>query len=225
MRQCGDQPARGRDRGFTLVEMLVTMALLSLLMLGMASALRSMAQTEERVDQRVERADELRIAAAFLRTTMGRLSVRRTGAVQRQDESPFLFSGLRDAVVWVGIMPARHGVGGRFIFRLAVEGSSDTSALVIRFVPWEGQVAMPNWDQADSRVLVRGVQAFEISYEDMAQQVRPLWVDRWVRTDGLPSRVRIDVATRDGPWPLLVVTTRSLPFSDRAGGAFSSGVD
>ena len=32
--------------GFTLVELLVTMALLSMLMLGMASALRTMAQTE-----------------------------------------------------------------------------------------------------------------------------------------------------------------------------------
>ncbi len=36
--------------GFTLVEMLVAMTLLSLLVLAMGSALRATAQTEERVD-------------------------------------------------------------------------------------------------------------------------------------------------------------------------------
>ena len=67
---------RTGSRGFTLIELLVTMALLSLLMLGMASALRTMAQTEERIDARLARADEFRIATGFLRSIVGRVSAR-----------------------------------------------------------------------------------------------------------------------------------------------------
>ena len=47
--------------GFTLLEVLVVMSLLSLVMLGMGSALRTTAQTGERVDHRLLRdTDSLR---------------------------------------------------------------------------------------------------------------------------------------------------------------------
>ena len=64
--------------GFTLVEMLVALTLMSLVMLGMASAIRTMAQTEERIDVRVDRADEMRVASGFIRSVLGRLSTRRS---------------------------------------------------------------------------------------------------------------------------------------------------
>ena len=59
--------------GFTLIEVLVVISLLSLLMLAMGSALRTTAQTEERVDQRLQRTDEIRVASGFLRSVLGRV--------------------------------------------------------------------------------------------------------------------------------------------------------
>lgn len=227
MNQCASPYAAPRSpvRGFTLVEMLVTMALLSLLMLGMVSALSTMAQTEERIDRRAEKADEIRVAAGFLRATMGRLSARTTMALQREGESPYLFAGQPDAVVWMGIMPARHGAGGRYVFRLALERVEGHSALVIRFSPWAGAMVPPDWAQAEHRVLVRGIQAFALSYED-ARQAPPEWMASWKRVDSLPSRIRIDLETFEGAWPLMVIATRSLPFADRSGGGgFSSGAE
>ncbi len=103
---------RSLSRGFTLVELLVTMALLSLLMLGMASALRTMAQTEERVDARLARADEFRIATGFLRSIVGRISARKNPAPMTQGASPYMFAGAPTTLSWVGIMPARYGAGG-----------------------------------------------------------------------------------------------------------------
>ena len=50
-----------RQRGFTLMEVLIAMALLSLLMLALGSTLYSAAQTEERVDARVQSAEDLRL--------------------------------------------------------------------------------------------------------------------------------------------------------------------
>lgn len=214
---------RRPEVGFTLLELLVTMALLSILMLGMGSALRTVAQTEERVDARLADADEFRVASGFLRNIMGRVSVRKRAVPLVQGTSPYMFMGAPDAVAWVGIMPARYGVGGRTFFRLAVESLQGESALVIRFVPWLESTEFPDWSQGESRVLVRGVTSFALSYED-AHQASPLWTNAWQRTDSLPERVRIELHTNAGPWPLWVVAMRSLPASERGGGGrFSAG--
>lgn len=210
-------------QGFTLLELLVTMALLSLLMLGMASALRTMAQTEERVDARLAQADEFRVATGFLRSIVGQVSARKNAAPLAQGASPYLFSGTSTALSWVGIMPARYGAGGRNFFHLAVEPVQGVATLVIRFFPWTDSAEFPDWGQAESHVLVRGVTSFDLSYED-ARQSEPLWVHAWERTDGLPDRVRMELQTDTGPWPVWVAAMRSLPASERAGsGRFSAG--
>lgn len=213
---------RSLPRGFTLVELLVTMALLSLLMLGMASALRTMAQTEERVDARLANADEFRVATGFLRSIVGRISARKNPAPITQGASPYLFMGTPTALSWIGIMPARYGAGGRNFFHLAVEPVQGAPALVIRFLPWTDSAEFPDWGQAESRVLVHGVTSFALAYED-ARQTPPLWVNAWERTDSLPERVRIELQTDTGPWPLWVAAMRSLPASERGSGRFSAG--
>ena len=52
------RPLADRERmsGFTLVEILVVMTLMSVVMLALGAAMRTIAQTEERVDQRLQRA-------------------------------------------------------------------------------------------------------------------------------------------------------------------------
>ena len=218
----GSHPRR-LQLGFTLVELLVTMALLSILMLGMASALRTMAQTVERVDTRLTEADEFRVATGFLRTILGRVSARKRVVPLAEGGSPYMFSGAPDAVAWVGIMPARHGAGGRNFFRLAVEPLQGESALVIRFLPWSDRTEFPDWSQSESRVLVKGITSFALFYED-GRQAAPFWMDAWQRTDSMPDRMRIELQTNAGPWPLWVVSMRSLPASERGGGGrFSAG--
>ena len=49
---------------------LVVMTLLSLVVLALGSALRTTAQTEERVDQRLARNDEIRVVTGFLQSAM-----------------------------------------------------------------------------------------------------------------------------------------------------------
>src|SRR5450830_1504104 len=112
--QHGAQPCRG----FTLVELLVAMSLLSLVMLALVSALRTAAQTEERVDRKLQSADELRLVSSFLREVLGRISVQKTPLVKQAGDSPYFFRGEPNEISWLGVLPARHGVGGRHHLRL-----------------------------------------------------------------------------------------------------------
>ena len=70
-----------RNRGFTLVEILIALSLLSLLMLILTGAMRSMGQTEERVEARAAASEDYRTAVYFLQEIIGRVSARRLPTV------------------------------------------------------------------------------------------------------------------------------------------------
>lgn len=208
--------------GFTLVEILVVMTLMSVVMLALGSAMRTIAQTEERVDQRLHRADEMRVAVSFLSSTLGRISARKSQVPTQAGSSLFLFSGLPGEMTWVGVMPARYGAGGRYFFRLGLERAGQGSSLVIRFSPWTGTGAFPDWTQAQSRVMVPGVTSLGFEYSGDAPSPAG-WVQEWVEPQRLPGRVRISMRTATVEWPQLTIPLRQLPASDDGMGGFSVG--
>lgn len=208
-----------RVRGFTLVELLVAMSLMSLILLAMSSALHTMGQTESRIDERSNRLDDFRSATAFIRSTLGRVSMRSRPGTGSVDQSNYLFEGRNEGIAWVGTMPARYGAGGRHFFRLMAEPSGQGHALVLRYSPWGPAAGFPDWSQVDGRVLVSGVTAWSVEYED--PRVAPgRWMPEWSMAMGntnqdrrsrLPSRVRLLIQVAGSDWPELVIPLRQLP--------------
>ncbi len=208
--------------GFTLVEMLVAMTLLSLLVLAMGSALRATAQTEERVDQRLSRNDELRVTSGFLQSVLGRVSgLRRTG-ITSVDESPYLLRADSKELVWVGVMPARYGAAGRQFFRLSQANSGSSAALLLQFMPMDEPVLPGDWEGATTEVLVRDLTNFSLQYQDAGQD-KPEWQSAWESKERLPTHVLVSLATRSsGVWPPLVVAMRPLIGSDPFGSGMAT---
>lgn len=200
------------SHGFTLLETLVVMALMSILMLGMVSALRGVGQGSDRVDARLQALDECRMAVNFVRSTLGRVSAR--PVTNRKGTGP-LFEGAPGYVAWVGVMPARYGVGGRFFFRLGVEESAPSSALVLRYIPWVDQPEFPDWSSAAAQTIFPGVQEAAFRYEDPRQpEAAARWGNAWQPVDELPSRVSIVMQGQGLLTDTLVVPLWRLPASD-----------
>ena len=223
-----------RLRGFTLVEVLVAMVLLSLLMLALTGALRAMGQTEERVEQRVAAADDYRAAVNLLNDVLGQVSARRFPSQQAgtPPQMPF-FQATPDALAWVGVMPARYGLGGRHYLRLAVEpGEGGSGQLVLRYAPWTGAPGFSAWPQAQAQVLAAPVQALSLRYQEPASGG---WGSVWpppglpvnaLPPSLLPSAVALQVDGAAPAWPPLVVAVRATRISDpsaRGGGGFGGG--
>ena len=197
-------------KGFTLVEILVVMSLLSLLALGMGSALRTTAQTGERVDTKLLESDELRVTTAFLRSVLGRMHVQRVNAPTAVGQQPYFFEGTPVSVTWVGVMPARHGAGGRTFFRLSLGRGEGQQGLLLQFLPWDNATALPDWSQAQTRVLVRDAVDLQLKYTSTTVN-EPKWADVWDSFDALPDRIMISLRSPSGSWPDLVVPMRATP--------------
>lgn len=211
-----------REAGFTLVELLVVMTLMSLVMLGLFSAMRSMGQTETRIDTRLALADEFRATVSFLHSSLDRVSSRKLNG-QQADVSPLPFAAAPSEMSWVGVMPARYGAGGRHFFRLAVERSnSGDAALVIRFIPWTSDVGALDWSQSQAQVLVDKLVSLDIQYQDLQNQNAP-WRSDWSVVDRLPSAVSLAVRTQSTIWPEIVIAMRPLPGTDDLLGTITAG--
>ena len=223
-----------RRRGFTLVEVLIALSLLSLLMLALTSAMRAMGQTEERVEQRIVVADDYRVSVHFLRDVLGRVSARRhaSGRVGTPPETPF-FEAVPDSLAWIGVMPARYGVGGRHYMRLAVEAGPDGAGqLVLRYAPWTGAPAFAAWSQASAQVLAAPVQSLSLRYQEPASGGwSPVWPPPGVPFTALPptllpNAVALQINGAQPAWPPLVVAVSATRISDPSaqGAAFGGGV-
>ena len=201
-----------RARGFTLIEVLIALTLMSILMAILTSAMYSMGQTEDRVEQRVAAADDYRTAMNFLRDTVGRVSARkfRSMVADTPAQVPF-FEAQPDSLAWVGVLPARFGAGGRNYMRLSVESGQ----LVLRFSPWTGATSFTNWDQAAAQPLAAPMRAISLRYLEPASNTwSPVWpppgVDRRnLPPTLLPAAVELQFDGPQPPWPPLVVALRS----------------
>ena len=213
---------RRSSAGFTLVELLVVMTMISLVALAMAGAMRTMGQTEARVDERLTRIEDFRLTNQFLKSVLGRVSLRKLEPPPPLGGNLYMFSPSADSLAWVGVMPAGHGASGRHTFRLSSESVQGKTSLVIRFAPLDGSAAFPDWNVADAHTLVSDITAFSISYLD-GRQALPEWSQQWTIPDRLPSHVKLTIETARGGWPETVIALRALPAGSRSGGLFVIG--
>lgn len=216
MRQCR------HARGFTLLEILVALMLMSFIMTGLASSLFSLAQTETRVDRRLEADNRFRAAMHFLDQALGRVSYRQRPGVLNVEESQYWFDGQEQQVRWVGVMPARYGAGGRYFFQLGVESSGGGGNLVIRFAPWSDVPDFPDPANMEGRVLLTDVSQFSLRYRGESSETMA-WSPQWRRTDFMPSHVMVNAATLEMPLPLKIVALREATGSTFGDSLFSVG--
>ena len=216
-------PSSKHQNGFTLLELLVVMVLLSVIMLGLVSALRGMVQTETRIDQRLDRLDEVRVARTFLQQTLSRVSAKVSDPPGGSGKQVVSLVATAQSVSWVGILPARPNVGGRHFFRLAIEDASTGPALVLRYAPWNPDASIPNWLTTESRVLMKGVQKISVQAQGLAPQGRnPIeawpkgWQDGWPVSDALPEQLRVNGYSDHGDVFTLTVRLHPLPGGDNS---------
>ncbi|MGE5168974.1 MAG: prepilin-type N-terminal cleavage/methylation domain-containing protein [Rudaea sp.] len=203
-----------RDRGFTLLELIVALVLLGLLSTVLFGSVRFAGRSTDSGEAKVEAAASMRLAQEFLRAN---LEAQHPLRMRKIVGWPLLFTGASDELRYAASLPSRVAGGGIWFYRLTVRGDDARSPLVLeRMIPDLAADAPPEFTNADRSVLADGIASLKLAYfgrdENAAQSVTPTWRDQWNDTQRLPLLIRIDVTPKQGaPWPTLYVAPREAP--------------
>ena len=187
---------RSSYKGFTLLEVLIAIGLLSLLMLMLFSALRTGTRAWDAVDKQSQLQNEQRHVSRFLIQRLEQ--IKRLYVVQGGKKST-TFIGDSDQVTFVTPLFEYTNMAG--LYYLQYLHDTGTHELQIRFVPFmDKQQPAEDIGQADAELLLKNVDDFSISYLSKSLD----WLSNW-NEDGYPRLMKIIVTVAGEKWPEIIV--------------------
>jgi general secretion pathway protein J len=190
-----------RDMGFTLLELLVSLALLAALLF---SALRFGSRTWERSEEAEAGVTDVASAQYFLRREVSQADPFHSHS---DKAAPQTFEGASDHLEFMTRAPASLARGGQARIAVAVARREGRSELQVsaQFELGSDQIYRGSTDA----VLLRGLRDVEFSYFGADAAARtPSWHETWLDQNVLPELVRVRVRFPQGErrvWPDLVV--------------------
>ena len=214
-----------RQRGFTLIEVLLATVLLAAGLALAFTTLRAASITAQRGEAMAQRNERMRAVSGFLQA---RLAASRPLAfsIDRDNGLPLRFVGDARQLRFVADLPAYLGHGGPYVHTLhlapAAGGRGRVDLMLSLAVLQPLDVSDPP-EPDPPEPLARDLESVAFRYRALeADGSLGEWRDRWQAPERLP--VQVEVAIRDGAgrdWPRLVV---ALPLAGTVTSAFGEGM-
>ena len=202
--------------GFTLIEILLAVSLLSLILLLLFSALfsanRSWAATERRIAQN----DELRLVAEFIQRQLAEQSPLFWAG---EDDTDLLFSGSRDELHFTAGLPAHRGGGGAQALTLKVSRAGGERQLALYFQPVSAaRRPFANQHGGERVVLLANTARIELAYYGREEiEGQSTWRAEWRHAELLPELIGLTVYPATGrAWPQMIIPLHARPAKGRA---------
>jgi general secretion pathway protein J len=213
--------------GFTLLEILLALALLALVMLGVWGALAGATRITHSADAVMAQSEAVRTVQQFLRRYLAAAEMR--PFVTDSSRRARMFEGSATSVRYVAPLPMQSGHAGLYLQTVSLEKDhSGDMSLRLAYQPYSGSQpytgSAPATVKPIEHVLLTHLRGGKFQYLAAAAFGKPAaWRDDWRAVNGLPLAVRIHL---DPAWQMRV------PFPDmliavRAGeglGAQTGGV-
>jgi general secretion pathway protein J len=195
------------EAGFSLVEVLVALVLLSLLSMALFSSVRFGVTAWQRGGERSDQIHTSILVQDLLRRLIGQaypLMLADGAGAGRVD-----FAGTATSLDFLAPVPVALASGGRARFKLAIERRGEGSDLVLMSRP---ELAATDAAELSRKTLLARIETADFAYFGAAQsQSVAQWHENWNGELGLPGLVRVRVHfARSDPrlWPDLTIAPR-----------------
>jgi len=212
--------------GFTLVELVIALALVGLIVLLLFSGLRLGTHAWEGVETISERTADPRIAHNFLARV---LTQARSARVSVDAEDVLVFAGDAETLELVAPLTEHVGTPGLYVLKIALEG--DGQLVLTRWLLHPDVLAgtgdIPEWEPFKGgggvsatgileedlaagaygrTLLLSGVDELEIAYYGVSEgEEDPDWHQDWIEQSRMPQAVRIRLSTVERTWPDMLI--------------------
>lgn len=207
----GRHTKQQQSSGFTLLEALVAILVLSLIMTAAFGALRVGGRSWEAGITHADDSEALRSVTDFLRRQFGQLLI----TTWHDDaEQRIAFEGAPDRVRFIAPAPQQLGSAGLLMFTLSVEQDGLDKSLILSHAPIDPGAEGFEAATDQERLLLAGeLQAAHFSYYGSLKTTdSPGWHRHWDGdAEAFPEviSIRIDAPEGSQPWPELHLVIRA----------------
>lgn len=203
-------PRAKHAHGFTLLEILLALALMAMVMLGVWGALAGATRLTHSADALMARSENVRTVQQFLRRHVAAAGM--MPWTEGSDTRARVFEGDASSMQYVAPLPMQSGHAGLYLQTLSLQkDDSGGTTLRLSYRPYTGNLQVDG--EPVRHVLLTGLSGGRFQYLAAAAYGRPArWRDDWTALNGLPLAVRIhlDPAWRAPiPFPDLLIPLHS----------------
>ncbi|MFI3154679.1 MAG: prepilin-type N-terminal cleavage/methylation domain-containing protein [Methylococcaceae bacterium] len=195
-----------RQYGFTLIEVLIAMTLLSIMVVLLFSSLRICAQSWEQGENKITEVNEVAVVYNFFQRHLSS-AIPLWDDFTKKEERTFSFQGKKQSLQFVSAFPASAGRSGMQLFSIEQQQEDDEQVIKVTLTPFFPAAEGEEW-QSEEVVLLRHVSDFSLSYFGVAVDDggENSWQDEWLERDAQPQLVKISISTENGVfWPEIII--------------------
>jgi general secretion pathway protein J len=199
-----------KHQGFTLIEVLIAMTLLSLMVVLLFASMRIGGESWDKGEKKIDEVNEVTVAYNFFQRY---LSTAMLVSKNPSDPATFAFRGETNWVQFASYFPASAGKNGIQLFdvRLKDDDDDDSQYLNVAITPFFSVAEGESEWEAEEVVLIPHVKAFNVQYfgPDDPSISESYWQEQWLEKAFQPHLVKIHVELDNGMvWPDMVIEVK-----------------
>ncbi len=196
------------DAGFTLIEVLIAMTLLSVMVVLLFGSMKICAESWQKGEDKINEVNDVAVVYQFFRNHLGTALPLWDDFSGENDD--FAFSGRSQELKFVSSFPASAKKAGLQIFSLKLIKEGDEQLIQVTITPFFPAAEREEWHKEEV-TLLRHISDLAISYYLQDEgQTEGIWQEDWLEQDALPKLVKIQIKREDGGfWPEMVFELKS----------------
>ncbi|MEI8207580.1 MAG: prepilin-type N-terminal cleavage/methylation domain-containing protein [Methylococcales bacterium] len=196
---------RSDSRGFTLIEVLIALTLLSVMVVLLFASLKIGTDSWEKGENKITEVNEIAVVYNFFQQ---HLSVAKPLSNDSPEgEQRFSFQGAAQSLMFVSEFPASAARSGLQHYLLSKNEVDNEQLINVSLIPYIEPIDGEE-PQKEEITLIRHVKDFKLSYfgADTEGSSRGVWTDEWLNKNILPRLVKIKIELESGIyWPEMII--------------------
>ena len=194
--------------GFTLLEIIVVMTMLSLIMVMIYGGIQTSRKISQKGLKRINATNEIRVVSELIRRQVSRILPM---AFKQEDEAFVIFEGDDRHIMYVSPMPGYLGNGGPHV--QLIEIVNGKGGKILQFSHWllNDSLEEDAFESSDQEpvVLLENIRDAEFSFVKLDEEGElGDWENQWEETETTPLMVKLEVDMGQGAlvqWPEMQV--------------------